>query len=162
MEHIIQMLSAADGYDIILLSHIQPFAKQVLSDWICPPVGEGEMTHGAEALVNKAETTLDQMLIDRKNKASGTVKDSYGNVHSYDFTGCNSDLLCCMSGHEHRDKYMWHNGNIPVYLFDAYAYQNHPFYFVNVDRTNQRMNIWKIDDTPTVYNYQIPFDKPTE
>ena len=117
------------------------------------------MTVGVGTVVNSAETTLDQMLIDRKNKAIGTVKDSYGNSHAYDFTGCNSDLLCCFAGHEHCDKYMWQNGNIPVYLFDAYAYDNHPFYFVNIDRTKERLNIWKVDDVPTVYNYQIPFNQ---
>ena len=169
MDGIVQMLSAQDGYDIVILSHVQPFARQVASDWIHPPVEDGEsqgggggMSVGVDTVVNVAETSLNQMLIDRKNKASGAVKDSYGNTHAYDFTGCNSELLCCFAGHEHCDKYMWQNGNIPVYLFDAYAYDNHPFYFVNINRASGWMNIWKIDDVPTVYNYQIPFDKPTE
>lgn len=167
MAAIVQMLSAVDGYDIVLLSHIQPFAGQSASDWIHPPVedgsnqgGGGGMSIGVGTVVNSAETTLDQMLIDRKNKASGTVKDSYGNSHAYDFTGCNSDLLCCFAGHEHCDKYMWKNGSIPVYVFDAYAYDNHPVYLVNIDRNRGRLNIWKIDDAPTVYNYQIPFEAP--
>lgn len=167
MEAIIEMLSQADGYDIVLLSHIQPFSGQTTSDWIHPPVEDGEnqgglggMSVSVGVVVSPRETALDQMLIDRKNKASGTANDSYGNSHAYDFTGCNSDLICCFAGHEHCDKYMWQNDNIPVYLFDAYAYDNHPVYFVNVDRTNRRMNIWKIDDSPMVYNYQIPFDAP--
>ena len=108
---------------------------------------------------NVADISISQMLIDRKNNASGTVKDSYGNSHAYNFAACTSDLLCCFAGHEHCDKYMWQNGNIPVYLFDAYAYDNHPFYFVNIDRTKERLNIWKVDDVPTVYNYQIPFNQ---
>jgi hypothetical protein len=169
MDYIIQMLSAQDDYDIVILTHVQPFAGQKASDWIHPPVedgssqgGGGGMTAGVGIVVSSLETTINQMLIDRKNKASGTVKDSYGNSHMYDFTGCNSDLLCCFAGHEHCDKYMWQNGNIPVYLFDAYAYDNHPVYFVNINRARGWMNIWKIDDVPTVYNYQIPFDKPTE
>lgn len=169
MEHIIQMLSENDGYDIILLSHIQPFRSQTASSWLHPPVEDGETQGGGGGMsvnvgmvVDSNDTAIDQMLIDRKNKASGTVNDSYGNSHAYDFTGCNSDLLCCFAGHEHCDKYMWQNGNIPVYLFDAYAYDNHPVYFVNINRASGWMNIWKIDDVPTVYNYQIPFDKPTE
>lgn len=169
MDAIVDMLSQVDGYDIILLSHVQPFSGQVASDWLHPPVEDGDnqgggagMSVGVGTVVSAAETSLNQMLIDRKNKASGTVKDSYGGVHAYDFTGCNSDLLCCFAGHEHCDKYMWQNGNVPVYLFDAYAYDNHPIYFVNVDRSNRRLNIWKIDDAPTVYNYQIPFDEPAE
>lgn len=167
MAAIVDMLSQTDGYDIILLSHIQPFDGQATADWLHPPVEDGEnqggaggMSIGVAEVVSDTETTLDQMLIDRKNKGSGTVYDSYGNAHSYDFTGCNSDLLCCFAGHEHCDKYMWQNANIPVYLFDAYAYDNHPVYFVNVDRAKGRLNIWKIDDAPTVYNYQIPFEEP--
>lgn len=167
MAAIVEMLSQADGYDIILLSHIQPFAGQATADWLHPPVEDGEnqggsggMSIGVGTAVSPSETRLDQMLIDRKNKASGTVKDSFGGVHSYDFTGCNSDLLCCFAGHEHCDKYMWQDGDIPVYIFDAYAYDNHPIYFVNVDRMQRRLNIWKIDDVPTVYNYQIPFEEP--
>ena len=166
MAAIVDMLSQADGYDIILLSHIQPFAGQATADWLHPPVEDGEnqggsggMSVGVGTVVNRAETTLDKMLIDRKNKGIGTVYDSYGNAHSYDFSGCNSDLLCCFAGHEHCDKYM-RQGSIPVYLFDAYAYDNHPIYFVNVDRVQRRLNIWKIDDVPTVYNYQIPFEEP--
>lgn len=166
MAAIVEMLSKADGYDIILLSHIQPFAGQTAADWLHPPVEDGEnqgggggMSVGVGTVVNRAETTLDQMLIDRKNKGIGTVYDSYGSAHSYDFSGCSSDLICCFAGHEHCDKYM-RQGSIPVYLFDAYAYDNHPIYFVNVDRVQRRLNIWKVDDAPTVYNYQIPFEEP--
>ena len=167
MNYIIQMLSANDGYDIVILSHIQPFSGHTASSWNHPPVEEGSqgggggMTVGVGTVVSSAETTLNQMLIDRQNKASGTVKDSYGNLHSYDFTRCTTDILCCLSGHEHCDKYMWQNDNIPIYLFDAYAYDNHPFYFVNIDRTKERLNVWKVDDVPTVYNFQIPFNEPT-
>lgn len=160
MDDIIQMLSAADGYDVVLLSHIQPFAANEIEDWTRPPVEEGGQTWKVSPLVNKAETTIDQMIIDRKNKASGTVMDSYGNAHSYDFTNCNSDLICCLSGHAHCDQYMWQDGDLPVCLFDAYYTDNHPIYFVNVDRTKRRLNVWKIDDSPMVYNYQIPFDAP--
>lgn len=160
MDDIIQMLSAADGYDVVLLSHIQPFAVNTAADWIRPPVEDGSGTYEAAPLVSTSETTIDQMIIDRKNRASGTVKDSYGNTHTYDFTGCNSDLLCCLSGHEHYDQYMWQDRNLPVCLFDAHYRDYHPVYLVNVDRTKRRLNVWKIDDSPMVYNYPIPFDAP--
>ena len=167
MNGIIQMLSAQDGYDIVILSHIQPFAGHTASDWIHPPVEDGDsqgggggMSVGVGTVVNVAETSLNQMLIDRKNKANGTVKDSFGNVHSYDFTNCNSDLICCFAGHEHCDKYMWQNGNIPIYIFDAYYCDNMPLYLVNINRTGGYLNVWKIDNVPTVYNYQIPLENP--
>lgn len=168
MDYIVQMLSVNDEYDIVVLSHIQPFNNQTTTSWTYPPAeggsqgGSGGMEWNVGAVVNRSETTIDQMLIDRQNKTSGTVKDSYGNIHSYDFTNCTSNILCCFAGHEHCDKYMWQNNNIPVYLYDGYAYDKHPFYFVNIDRTKERLNIWKVDDAPTVYNYQIPFNKPTE
>lgn len=166
MEDITQMLSAQDEYDIVILSHIQPFQDRTTSEWTHPPVEDGENQGGGGGMSVQvghiADVSITQMLLDRQNRASGTVQDSYGNSHAYDFSGCTSELICCFSGHEHCDKYTWRNGNIPVYLFDAYAYDNHPIYFVNVDRTNRRMNIWKIDDSPMVYNYQIPFDQPTE
>ena len=166
MEDIIQMLSVQDNYDIVIISHLQPFSNQKVSDWYHPPVEDGNVQGGSGGMNigvgNVADVSISKMLIDRKNKTSGTVKDSYGNSHAYNFAACTSDLLCCFAGHEHCDKYMWQNDNIPVYLFDAYAYDNHPIYFVNINRTSGYMNIWKIDDVPTVYNYQIPFDKPTE
>ena len=164
MEYIIQMLSVQDNYDIVILSHLQPFSNQKVSDWYHPPVEDGNVQGGSGGMNigvgNVADVSISKMLIDRKNKASGTVKDSYGNSHAYNFAACTSDLLCCFAGHEHCDKYMWQNGNIPVYLFDAYAYDNHPIYLVNIDRNQRRLNIWKIDDAPTVYNYQIPFEEP--
>ena len=87
------------------------------------------------------------------------MKDSYGNVHTFDFTSCTSDLICTLHGHWHEDLYTWFgtNNDIPTVLFDALHYDNHPFYFINIDRTKKRLNVWKVDDTPTFYNYQIPF-----
>lgn len=158
MNYIIDMLSQVDGYDIVILSHVQPFAYQ---DWIHPPVEDVGELDSSNVVVNPAHTSIDQLLIDRQNKASGTVNDSYGNVHPYDFTECTSDILCCLAGHDHCDKYMWQNDNIPVYVFDSYLNTPQAFYFVNIDRTKERLNVWKVDDVPTVYNYQIPFNKPT-
>lgn len=169
MDYIIDMLSQADGYDIVILSHVQPFKNQTATSWVHPPVEDGDnqgggggMSVGVGEVVSRYDTSIDQMLIDRKNKASGTVNDSYKNPHAYDFTNCNSDLICCFAGHEHCDKYMWQNENIPIYIFDALCCDNKPFYLVNINRTGGYLNVWKIDNVPTVYNYQIPLVKPTE
>jgi hypothetical protein len=166
MDDIIQMLSVRDEYDIVVLSHIQPFSTQTVTSWLYPPVEDGEVQGGGGGISvpvgSIAWEKVGQVLIDRQNRTSGTVRDAYGVSHSYDFTDCTSDILCSFAGHEHCDKYMWQNDNIPVYLFDAYAYDNHPIYFVNINRACGWMNIWKIDDVPTVYNYKIPLDKPTE
>lgn len=168
MNHIIDMLSCEDGYDIIILSHIQPFSKNKgKTNWIIPyedTCGGGGLssTNNYEVgAVVGVETTLDQMLIDRKNKASGTIRDSYKNEHNYDFTNCTSDLICCLAGHEHCNWYMHQNNNIPVLIYDAYAYDTHPFYFTNVNRDNKIIKVWRVDDTPQIIRYQIPFEKVT-
>lgn len=167
MNHIIDMLSCEDKYDIIILSHIQPFLKNVGNkNWTIPYAdncGGGGLTgtvNGGQVSV-VADCSLDQMLIDRKNKASGTVQDSYKSEHSYDFTNCTSDLICCLSGHEHCNWYMHQNNNIPVLIYDAYAYDTHPFYFTAIDKSNKIIKIWRVDNTPQIIRYDVPFEKVT-
>lgn len=166
MDYIISMLNNTDGNDIVILSHIQPFKNQVHDDWIIPyedACGGGGLTaEGAakpDRVVNQAETFLDNLLIARKNKTSGTVKDSYGGIHSFDFTNSTGDLLCCFAGHEHCNWYMYQNNNIPVIIYDAYAYDTHPFYFVTINRVRQRISVWRVDETPQYIKWIIPFAK---
>lgn len=171
LDAIIQSLSMVDDYDIILLSHIQPFNNQTQSDgtttWYIPPVdgsSASSTTSSVGAIVNPSETSLDALINGRKNKSSGIVYDSYGNPHSFDFTSCTSDLICSLHGHSHMDLYNWQGGtsrNMPCIIFDAYHYDNMPFFFINIDRTKQRLNIWKVDKTPAIYNYQIHFTDPS-
>lgn len=169
LDAIISSLSVVDNYDIIFLSHATPFSggRQIQSDgttyWHIPAVdgGSGDTTTASiGSMTYYSESYMGDLLDARKNKTSGTVRDSYGNTHSYDFTNCTSDLICCLSGHQHADRYNWQGGSdrdLPVVVFDALLYDNKPFYFVNIDRTRERLNIWKVDNTATIYNYQIPF-----
>ena len=166
MDYIIQMLSTKDANDIVILSHVQPFTNnRGHNTWTVPYEdangGDGLQSGITSSIPGAAvagETSFDQMLIDRKEKRAGTIRDSYGNVHSYDFTGCTSDLLCCFAGHEHCNWYNHQNGNIPVVLFDAYAYDNHPIYFVNVDRNAKNIHVWRVDEAPQVVDWVIPFE----
>lgn len=167
MNYIVQMLSTVDDYDIVIISHIQPYYNlRTASLWTHPPVetedpqgGGGGMDINVGCVARNVD--IDVLINGRKNKTSGTVKDSYGNDHSFDFTQCTSNLICCLAGHEHFDKYAWaNNGTIPIYIFDAYAYDNHPIYFANIDKQQQKLEFWKIDETPHCYNFSIPFTKP--
>ena len=157
----ISMLSSVDNYDIIVLSHIQPY---YYSEWYHPAV-DGEsasIDEGTRDHISKYQpyTKVSQLIADRKAKRSGTLVDFDGISHSYDFSNCTSDVLCWFSGHAHRDNYQWDiDGTVPVIIFDALGYDNHPFYMVNVDRTNQLVDVWKVDDSPTYYNYQVPFNE---
>ena len=45
-----------------------------------------------------------------------------------------------------------------IMAFDAYAYDTHPFYFVNVDRTSKNIHVWRVDETPQVVDWVIPFE----
>lgn len=158
-EYMIAMLSAVDSYDIVILSHIQLYKNSHV--WNYPAVDGNEATTATKAHSGTAclgyDVALEQLISDRKAKSSGTLTDSYGGVHPYDFTKCTSDILCCLSGHDHEDKYV-SVGGVPAVVLDAYRYDLNPLYMVNIDRTNQRLNVWKFDTGANIYNYQVPFN----
>lgn len=166
MDNIISMLSTVDDYDVVIISHIQPFFDLYSRTlWTHPPVepetpqgGGGSMSYNVVCTATNVH--FDDLLSARKNKTSGTITDSYGNIHTFDFTSCTSDLLCCLAGHEHIDKYAWaNNGTIPVYIFDGYGFDNHPIYYLNIDKANKYLDVWKIDESPHCYNFRIPFTR---
>lgn len=168
MAGIIDMLEANDGYDIVLLCHTNPWntmskcyamsnvgTATTISDALYEtPV---ETTNLGSVVVHAQETTLDQMLADRNEYRSGTIKDSYGNVHSYNFTNCTGKILCGFHGHVHRDMYGWSPADVLEVVLDAYAYQTHPFYFINIDKTTEAVNIWKVTDDANVQSHSVSF-----
>lgn len=161
IEAMISMLSSVDDMDIIVLSHIQPYGRK--TTWYTPSVDGGEGGSGQPSAVSSLgySVALDQLFADRKAKTSGTITDCDGVSHSYDFSNCTSDLLCSLSGHVHADRYIYSpDGNVPAVVFDAYRYDSNPLYFVNIDRTKERINVWKFDTANNIYNYQVPFDEP--
>lgn len=89
-EWFIDELESDDGYDIIVLNH-EPFAGtyyKVATDNTVTYTG--------------GNYNLAPILSDRKAKRSGTYTDSDGVTHTYDFTGCTSDLLTVLHGHTHK------------------------------------------------------------
>ena len=135
IDRIIAELEKADGYDVILLSHVP-----------------------LSGVNNKS---LNDLWSGRKAKTSGSVTDEYGVTHAFDFTDCDGELLCGLHGHNHEDGHA-HIGELLDVWFDAWYIAPNAFHFVLVDRENRRLNVWKVDNTPQYQNYQIPFDKPTE
>lgn len=162
MEAVIDMLEQEDGYDIVILTHCAALSNLTSKydigssdDAIVSP------TKGSGALTDLAITNipLDEMLYARKNHTSGSIKDSYGNTHNYDFTNTTGDVLCCLNGHGHYDRYGYSSyGGLVSIMYDAYAYGKNPFYMINIDRTNRTIDGWKILNTGDVYSYSIPFD----
>ena len=163
IEAMISMLSSVDDMDIIILCHIQPYGRKTTR--YIPAVDGGEASSVVTGSVTSSlgyGVALDQLFADRKAKTSGTITDCDGVSHSYDFSGCTSDLLCSLSGHIHADRYIYSpDGTVPAVIFDAYRYDNNPLYFVNIDRTRERINVWKFDTANSIYNYQVPFEEVT-
>lgn len=166
MESIIDMLEQEDGNDIVILSH----CAMALGTEIGNRYNLGNnnddtlidnptVTEHGQITDRVADISLVQMIVDRKKHTSGTITDSYGNVHSYDFTNTTGDVICCLNGHGHWDAYGYTLiGGIPIIMFDAFAYGKNPFYFVNIDRTNGTITEWKMlnDENNTICSHVIP------
>ena len=161
MAFIIDEMKKNDGYDIIIISHV-PIYYAV--DTTIYPTGMTD-SNGAGTVIRVAQIDTDALFNARKNKTSGTVTDSDGIVHTYDFSGCTTDVLCNISGHIHIDGYNYvANADDGLLSVTLDRFVDGCIHFVLVDRANRLVNVWKInnpDDTPQVQNYQIPFDKPT-
>lgn len=161
MEDIIDMLEQEDGYDIVILSHCTPFTYSSVYNYIQTgdTLYDEPVLSNANSLTDTVVTgiSLDSMLSARNAKTSGTINDSYGNSHSYDFTNCTGNIICCLCGHGHADKFGYSNsGGILTIMYDAFAYGTNPFYMVNIDRTNGTVDGWKITSDTVVQNYSIP------
>ncbi len=166
MEAVIDMLEQEDGYDIVILTHCAALSN-LTSKYdigssddaiVSPTKGSGTLT---DVVINNVP--LDEMLSARKNHTSGSINDSYGNTHNYDFTNTTGDVLCCLNGHGHYDRYGYSSyGGLVSIMYDAYAYGKQPFYMINIDRTKRTIDGWKILNTGEVYSYSIPFDDVDE
>lgn len=156
MKFVIDELSKSDGYDIVIVSHVP---LRVDPSQMTLPTGD--VYNDSVYCVSALDT--DAFFAARKNKESGTIVDSDGVEHDYDFSGCETELLCSLHGHTHEDVYLYLNDNLLVNAFDWF--DDSTFFLALIDRVNRQLNVWKIEATggvPSYQNYQIPFDKPTE
>ena len=108
-----------------------------------------------------ADDWIDALWAGRKNKTSGTVNDSDGGSHAFDFTGCTSNLLCALHGHTHRAGYNYVSDSLLSVAFDWFA--NESMYFCLIDRENRELKVWKFigsdGDAPEYLTWVAPFDK---
>lgn len=159
IEWLIDILGSDSENDIVIVSHIQPAPGEQIT--INPQV-DGHpycVAYRGWQAVGGNNLKMQNLLLARKNKTNGTITDADGVIHSFDFSGCTTDLLCTLHGHEHSDRIMYHCG-VPTYLFDSYAKSstgNHPMYFGNIDRTQQRIHLWKVETNNTFQEIIVPF-----
>lgn len=170
MDWLIQTLEIQDDNDVVILSHIQPSSGTIQSLYPPPERGEWRVQYSSSNAVD-GSVKMQNLFLARRNKTSGSIVDTDGNTHTFDFSGCTSDLLCTLHGHSHTDWCNWECGS-PAIVFDSYAQDNlgqAPFFFGNIDRTNRCVNIWKVgrigsytSQSPDgiIYPYTVSFDKP--
>lgn len=143
-------LSANDGYDIVFLKHWPMFDSCMQRD------DEAETTEGLNTITggNAAEFALWQILVDRKNKTSGTYTDAEGTEHSYNFSDCEHDFLLCLHGHIHAEWYTTMRG------LTAYAApmcgDTRACTFGLIDRINSKVTFWVFDSTGCLDPLELP------
>ena len=134
----IDEMSKNDGYRIVVLSHC--------------PIDRG----GIDGL---DETTFTALWSARKAKTSGSITDGYGVTHTFDFSNCESDLICALHGHMHTDGHAYVGGVCSAW-FDWYnPYQ--AVNFVLIDIENDQLQVWKVDTANNVTNYTVPLSPTT-
>ena len=134
---IVEELGKKDGYDIILLSHVPLVTDDTMTSRD-PSYQAYTETFLSDATAN---TSFLAMIAARKAKTSGTFTDSEGVGHSYDFAGCNSELLMSLHGHTHFEAYKSLTGSITEFAFDWF--DGNTCYFAYIDRNAKKFKCWK-------------------
>ena len=158
LDWIVQEMSKNDGYDLILVSHVP---LQMGAAGCIDPITGDAITETVPFYITHADPFLLPLWNARKNKASGSVSSNGVSV-SYDFTNCESDCLCALSGHTHYDgaQYIQNaaTGLLDV-AFDRFI--NKTIHFGIIDRNSRKIKVWKLandDNTPTVTPWELPLD----
>lgn len=149
-EWVISELSSGDGKDILWLNHWPLFDScQQREDTEETTEGINTITGG-----NAVQFAIWKMLIDRKNRASGTYTDSSGIEHIYDFSDCDGEFLCCLHGHIHAEWFTTVKG------LTAYAAGMHgdtrTSTFGLIDRLNNKATFWVFDSTGCLEPLELP------
>ena len=132
MTWLLHELSADDGYDIILLMH------QLWTDTYYHRDGTLQDWTDAPTVLENLWTVLK----DRRNRRSGTITDSSGVEHSYDFSGTKSRILCSLHGHAH-EELMLTEESMTAYVADWYGDDNCCVFGI-IDRVNSKLKIWEV------------------
>lgn len=133
---IVSELSADDGRDVVLVSHVPLDSDEVTSR---------DSTYQAYSEKFLSDTTAHNsfmtMIAARKNKTSGTFTDSEGVEHAYDFSNVSGDLLMSLHGHAHFEAYRTFENSITEFIFDWF--DGNTFYFAYIDRKEKKFKVWK-------------------
>ena len=134
MQWLLKELNADDGYDVVLLMH------QLWTDTYIHRDGTAQDWQDAPVILEDMWTVLK----DRKNKRSGTITDSSGVTHNYDFSDCKTKLLCSLHGHAHEELYLSEESMVG-YAADWYGRDNRCTFGL-IDRVNNKVIFWVFDN----------------
>lgn len=150
---IIKELSTDCGYDLVIVSHvpIQMFGAKCYD-----PVTYESHATSARYICPSLSYSAD-LFAARKAKSSGTITVGAESI-AYDFTGCNDNLLCSISGHEHASLVDW-TGDLLCATFERFGPTSRTIFFALFDRENQKLNAWEVanGDTPGAKHWEAPF-----
>ena len=133
---IVSELSADDGRDIVLVSHVPFDSDEVTSrDSTYSAYSEKFLSDST------AHSSFMTMIAARKNKTSGTFTDSEGAEHAYDFSSVSGNLLMSLHGHAHFEAYRTFENSITEFIFDWF--DGNTFAFAYIDRENMKFKVWK-------------------
>lgn len=150
VDWMIKELSKTDGYDVVILSHNRPSCGQGSTKYnpVTEQTSDGMLSAAEILSVGNLLYTFDALWTARKAKTSGTIIDRQGQSHTFDFSGCNSDLLCALHGHNHEDS-VWYDATSGLLEagFDYYlgsTTRAKSFHFVLIDRAENKLKTWKV------------------
>lgn len=144
MEWLLKELSVDDGYDVVLLMH------QLWTDTYIHRDGTKQNWQDAPVILENMWTVLK----DRKNKRSGTIIDSSGVEHSYDFGNCKTELLVSLHGHSHEELYLLEE-NLLTYAGDMCG-DTKCCTFGLIDRLNSKVTFWVFDSNGCLDPLELP------
>lgn len=146
-EWLLGELAANDGYDIVYLQHWPMFTTKRLRSATTE-------TADSENHSSSYNYAIWRMLVARKNKQSGTFKDSDGGEHSYDFTNCQHELLITLHGHNHEEQISTVDG-LTAYAADMCG-DTRTCTFGLIDRLNSKVTFWVFDSTGCLDALELP------
>ena len=132
MQWLLKELNTDDGYDVVLLMH------QLWTDTYIHRDGTVQSWQDAPVILEDMWSVLK----DRRNKRSGTITDSSGVAHTYDFSSVKTKLLCSFHGHTHEELYLSEE-NTTSYAANWYGDDNACVFGV-INRANNTLKIWEV------------------
>ena len=133
MTWLLSEMNAEDGCDIVVLMH------QLFTDAHEDRNGKGQGYADAPPILEN----LWNVMKDRRNKRSGSITDSEGVNHTYDFSAVQTELLCSLHGHAHNELMMTEEG-MTAYVADWLG-NDYNCAFGLVNRDDNEMYIWRFD-----------------